>query len=129
MKSIKSYTSIWNVEKVLYAVGDLDMIIPATYTQIAWAVGAWFLVLIFSDLPPLCLIDNWLFQWICIPVGTAWFMSQKTFDGKRPYQFLKSVLFYLIRPKRTYAGKKVVCQKKKIDEAITIVRRELYVPD
>lgn len=32
-------------------------------------------------------------------------MSQKTFDGKKPYGFLKSIILYSLRPKITYAGK------------------------
>ena len=41
------------------------------------------------------------------PFALTWFMCQKTFDGKKPYGFLKSVLAYLVRPKLTYAGKPV----------------------
>lgn len=53
-------------------------------------------------------------------------MSQKTFDGKKPYGFLKSVMTYLARPKITYAGKPVKLQKKWHSEAITAVRSEIY---
>lgn len=38
-------------------------------------------------------------------------MCQKTFDGKKPYGFLKSVLAYLVRPKLTYAGKPVKLER------------------
>ena len=34
MKQVKSYTSIWNVEKVIHAVGDVNLPFPATITQI-----------------------------------------------------------------------------------------------
>lgn len=50
-------------------------------------------------------------------------MSQKTFDGKKPYGFLKSIILYSLRPKITYAGKNIKFKNKIIDENITIVRR------
>ncbi len=34
MKKIKSYTGIWNVEKVLYAINDFNLPFPVTFTQI-----------------------------------------------------------------------------------------------
>lgn len=129
MKRIKSYTGIWNVEKVLYAVGDVEMPFPATYTQIAWAVGTLCVIWMFSDVPPFSLMENPLLKWVCIPVGTAWFMSKKAFDGKKPYRFLKSAVSYLFRPKQTYAGKKVTYRKIRTEEFITAVRREVYVPN
>lgn len=33
MKKIKSYTSIWSVEKVIYAINDLQLPFPITFTQ------------------------------------------------------------------------------------------------
>ena len=38
MKKIKSYTGIWNVEKVLYAINDFTLPFPVTFTQITWFV-------------------------------------------------------------------------------------------
>ena len=38
MKKIKSYTGIWNVEKVLYAINDFNLPFPVTFTQITWFV-------------------------------------------------------------------------------------------
>lgn len=50
----------------------------------------------------------------------------KTFDGKKPYGFLKSVIAYALRPKLTYAGKKVTLGRNQPQEAITAVRSEFY---
>ncbi|HDB3785806.1 TPA: conjugal transfer protein, partial [Staphylococcus aureus] len=61
-----------------------------------------------------------------IPVAFTWFMSTKTFDGKKPYGFLKSVIAYALRPKLTYAGKKVTLGRNQPQEAITAVRSEFY---
>lgn len=63
-----------------------------------------------------------------IPVAVTWFMSQKTFDGKKPYGFLKSSISYLLRPKVTYAGKAVKLKTELLNTAITAVRSDVYVP-
>ena len=55
------------------------------------------------------------------------FLSQlplRTFDGKKPYGFLKSIITYALRPKVTYAGKQIRLKKETMNESITIVRSE-----
>ena len=99
MKKIRSYTSIWSVEKVLYSINDFKLPFPITFTQMAWFV---------------------------VPFALTWFMCQKTFDGKKPYGFLKSVLAYLVRPKLTYAGKPVKLEKEYPAQPITAVRSDIY---
>lgn len=129
MKKIRSYTSIWNVEKVIYAINDFQLPFPITFTQMAWFVVSLFVVILFGELPPFSLIDGAFLKYFGIPVALTWFMSQKTFDGKKPFGFLKSSISYLVRPKVTYAGKPVKLEKEKFDTAITAVRSDLYVPD
>lgn len=126
MKKIRSYTSIWSVEKVLYSINDFKLPFPITFTQMTWFVVSLFFVILFGNLPPLSLIDGAFLKYFGIPLALTWFMSQKTFDGKKPYGFLKSVVTYLARPKITYAGKPVKLQTKRYIEAITAVRSEIY---
>jgi hypothetical protein len=126
MKKIKSYTSIWSVEKVIYAINDLQLPFPVTFTQMTWFVVSLFLVILFGNLPPLSMIDGALLKYVGIPVGLTWFMSQKTFDGKKPYGFLKSIITYMVKSKVTYAGKTVKLHNQRLDETITIVRSEMY---
>lgn len=129
MKKIRSYTNIWNVEKVIYAINDFQLPFPVTFTQMAWFVVSLFTVIVFAELPPLSMIDGAFLKYVGIPVAVTWFMSQKTFDGKKPYGFLKSSISYLLRPKVTYAGKPVKLKTKMHNAAITAVRSDLYVPD
>ena len=49
MKKIRSYTSIWNVEKVLYAINDVNLPFPVTFTQITWFVLTEFIIILFAD--------------------------------------------------------------------------------
>lgn len=125
MKELKSYTSIWKVEKVLYGLQDVTLPIPLTFSQMEWLLASEALMaFILNKLPPLCYSDNFLLKWIVVPAGITWFMSKKTFDGKKPYSFLKSVIAYFLRAKLTYAGKKVWYKKQRLEEYITIVRCE-----
>ena len=58
MKKIKSYTGIWNVEKVLYAINDFNLPFPVTFTQITWFVITEFIIILFGDMPPLSMIEE-----------------------------------------------------------------------
>ena len=107
MKKIRSYSSIWSVEKVIYAINDMPLPFPITFSQMAWFVACELAMLALGELPPLSMIDGALLKYFGIPVGLTWFMSQKTFDGKKPYSFLKSQITFALRPKVTYAGKAV----------------------
>ncbi|HII4404664.1 conjugal transfer protein [Clostridium perfringens] len=129
MKKIRSYTGIWNVEKVLYAISDVNLPFPVTFTQITWFVITEFIIILFGDIPPLSMIEGAFLKYFGIPIALTWFMSQKTFDGKKPYSFLKSQISFWLRPKVTYAGKAVKLHKQIFNETITTVRSVKYVPD
>jgi hypothetical protein len=124
LKKLKSYTSIWSVEKVIYAINDFKLPFPISFSQMAWFVCSLFTVILLADVPPLSFIEGALLKYVGIPVCLTWFMSQKTFDGKKPYRFIQTVVTYAFRPKRTYAGKKVTFEKEKMNETATIVRSE-----
>jgi len=95
-------------------------------THSTWFVVSLFAVMILGNLPPLSMIEGAFLKYFGIPVAFTWFMSTKTFDGKKPYGFLKSVIAYALRPKLTYAGKKVTLGRNQPQEAITAVRSEFY---
>ncbi len=91
-----------------------------------WFVVSLFAVMLLGNLPPLSLIEGAFLKYFGIPLAFTWFMSTKTFDGKKPYGFLKSMIAYLVRPKLTYAGKTIKLNKNQPQEAITTVRSEFY---
>lgn len=66
---IKSYTSIWSVEKVIYAINDFQLPFPLTFSQMAWFVMALFVVILFGELPPLSMIDGVFLIYFGIPVA------------------------------------------------------------
>jgi len=129
MKKIRSYTSIWSVEKVLYSINDFKLPFPITFTQMAWFVVSVFAVILLGNLPPLSFIDGAFLKYFGVPSALTWFMCQKTFDGKKPYSYIKTMVLYALRPKVTYAGKAVNLHKQKFEEIITAVRSVTYVPD
>ena len=128
MKKVRSYTKIWGVEKVLYGINDVQLPFPVTFSQMAWFGVSFLIIAIFRNVPPLSYIPT-LVKHVIIPVALAWGMSQKTFDGKKPFAFVRSVVLYLMRPKVTYAGKPIAMKKVPVDDLVTGVRREMYVPE
>ncbi len=129
MKKIRSYTSIWSVEKVIYAINDFQLPFPVTFSQMAWFTVSLLAVIFFGELPPFNLIEGAFLKYIGIPVAFTGVVSQKTFDGKKPFGFLKSCVSFFLRPKVTYAGKAVRLRNHTFDERITTVRSVMYVPD
>lgn len=125
VKKLRSYSSIWKVEQVIHSFGDAKLPVPLTVTQIIWLVSMELVVVMFKNMPPLSFTDNPLFLYGCIPIGVAWLMSKKTFDGKKPYKFLQGVIAYAVRPKVTFAGKPVRLKKYRENAEITVVGSEI----
>ena len=123
MKKVRSYTSIWSVEKVLYAINDLNLPFPITFTQMTWFVVTLSVVIVFSDVPPLGLINGAFLKYLGIPAGITWFMSQKTFDNKKPLGFLRSVLTYVFFYYFSFAYQPIKLEQKQWMESITCVTR------
>lgn len=91
MKKIRSYSSIWSVEKVIYAINDMRLPFPITFSQMAWFVACEFAVLALGGLPPLSMIDGALLKYFGIPVGVTWFMSQKNVGRQEAVQLCQVV--------------------------------------
>ena len=125
MKKLRSYSSIWKVEQVIHSFGDAKLPIPMTVTQIIWFISMELAVVMLKNVPPLSFTDNPLFLYGCIPAGVTWFMSKKTFDGKKPYSFMRSVIAYALRSKVTFTGKPVRLKKHRENADITVVRSEI----
>ena len=119
MRRVRSFTSIWRVQKILYAVGDWKLPLPVPFTWVAWFVITLFVMLIFGG------FLSGLWRYGVVPVGVATLMSRMTFDGKRPDRFIVSATLHFIGPKLTYADKPVRERKEKTDIRVTAVRREI----
>ena len=102
---------------------------PLTFSQMAWFVLSLFVVILFGELPPFNMIDGAFLKYFGIPVAFTWFVSQKTFDGKKSFGFLKSCISFFLRPKVTYAGKAIKLKNQKFNTSVTAVRSVMYVPN
>ncbi len=69
MKKVRSYTSIWSVEKVLYAINDLQLPFPITFKQMTWFIVSLFAVMLLGDLPPLSFIDGAFLKYVAFLPG------------------------------------------------------------
>ncbi|MGF7105691.1 hypothetical protein M2151_001154 [Lachnospiraceae bacterium PH1-22] len=132
MKKVKSYSKIWNIQKVIYGISDFKLPFPLTIEQMGWLVLSLFFVIIFGKYPPLSWLEGALLKYFGIPIGITWFMSGKTFDGKKPIGFIRSAIMYFVRHKLTFAGNPIKLEKEKVKDTITSVRSEVvnlsYVP-
>lgn len=106
MKEVKTYTNIWRVERTFYAFNDIRLPRPVSVTFIFWFLAVFFLSLVMDGIPPF-VFDGVLVNNIAIPIFAAWFMNKKTFDGKKPYSFVKSAVSYFFMPKLSVRGKHV----------------------
>ncbi len=124
MKQVKSYTSIWKVEKVLHSINDFKLPIPLTFMQIGYFSLGLFLVMMFKNIFPLNIIKSDLLKYILVPFGFSWFFSKKEFDGKKPYKYMYTMIVYMFKSKVTFAGKPIKLKNKIVlDEIITFVKR------
>ena len=133
MKKLKSYTGIWSVEKVVYAINDFNLPFPVSLSQMAWFVVSLLLVILLSKLPPLNLIKGAFLKYLGIPLFLTVFMNGKSFDDKKPHSFIKSVLLFLLRPKVSILGKSVkihkgVVKKVRLKESVVNVNSFLASP-
>lgn len=119
---IKTYTNIWRIEGVLYSLYDIKLPVPITYTQIGYLVLSFLFIVMFSDTFPLSIINNPLLKYLVIPIGFAWFMSKKTFDGKKPYKFIISFIKYHFRNKLTTKSREINLKNVVVDCEIAILK-------
>ena len=125
----KSYKSIWNVNRTLYSLGDINLPVPLTFGQIGWFVLGFTVMLLLGDaLSFIPIIGNFFFRLLVIPIALSAFMSKKTFDGKKPYEFIKSALMYAGRSKTTARGEKLKREKQRVHVDIPIVESVFYSP-
>lgn len=127
--NIKVFTKVWNVEKLVYRINDINLPFVVSTSQIKYFITSFMVFLIFGKLPIISLVSNSVFNKIGLSVLIALGLSKLKFDGKSPISFLKSVITYFNRGRLTTKGKKVKVQKYTLNKTITVVRRLDHVSD
>lgn len=97
-KILRTYNSVWKVEKVLYGIQDIPLPIPVTYRQIGFFAGGFFLVWVLNHFPPLSLLDLGLIEYIFLPGLFSWYFTKQSVDGKAPYRFFMRVIQHYLSP-------------------------------
>lgn len=126
---IKVFTKVWNVEKLVYRINDINLPFVVSTSQIKYFITSFMFFLIFGKLPIISLVSNSVFNKIGLSILIALGLSKLKFDGKSPISFLKSVITYFNRGRLTTKGKKVKVQKYTFNKTITVVRRLDHVSD
>lgn len=95
-KILRTYNSVWKVEKVMYGIQDIPLPFPLTYRQIGFFGGGVLIVWILNHFPPLNLLDFGLIEYIFLPGLFSWFFTKQLLDGKAPHRFfLRAIQYYL----------------------------------
>ncbi|GIN41493.1 TcpE family conjugal transfer membrane protein [Heyndrickxia oleronia] len=97
-KVLRTYNSVWKVEKVLYGIQDIPLPIPVTYRQIGFFGTGVFLIWCLNHFPPLSILDLGLIEYIFLPGLFAWFFTKQLLDGKAPHRFFIRVVQYYLSP-------------------------------
>lgn len=97
-KILRTYNSVWKVEKVLYGIQDIPLPIPITYRQIGFFGTGVLLMYVLNYFPPFSLLHLGLIEYVFLPGLFSWFFTKKLLDGKAPHRFLLSVLMYHFSP-------------------------------
>jgi hypothetical protein len=97
-KILRTYNSVWKVEKVLYGIQDIPLPFPLTYKQIGFFSGGVFIIWILNQFPPLSLLNLSLVEYVFLPGLFTWFFTKQLLDGKAPHRFFIRVVQYHFSP-------------------------------
>lgn len=124
-KILRTYNSVWKVEKVLYGIQDIPLPIPLTYRQIGFFAGGVIVVWMLNHFPPLSLFELGLVEYIFLPGFCAWFFTKQLLDGKAPHRFMIRVIQYHLSPHHFNRYKEVSGLRKPYRYASKVGYREL----
>lgn len=126
MIKIKSYNRIWNVEGTLFAVGDVNLPFPVTFSQVVYFVVTFMIMISLSKVYPFSALGP-LISNLGIPIALTILLNKIDFHGKKPPDFFLSYFLYLLRPKLTFRGKMILNKKMyKMNNEITVVRSVVF---
>ena len=124
-KILRTYNSVWKVEKVLYGIQDIPLPIPLTYKQIGFFSGGVFIVWILNQFPPFSLLDLGLIEYIFLPGLFTWFFTKQLLDGKAPHRFFIRVIQYHLSPHYEIVIKKCQIVKRPYKYVSNVGYRQL----
>lgn len=122
MQTIKNWSKIWKIERVFYKVSnEISLPRPVTQTFLTWFVIGFVLSLKMKGIFPF-MFSSALVNHLGVPFGIAFLLNKRTFQGKKPYNFLLSIVLFWVRPKRTRRGGWVGKTRKHTLEQTILIR-------
>ncbi|MBW3561535.1 MAG: conjugal transfer protein [Actinobacteria bacterium] len=104
MNELPTYTSLFQLERRLYALYDLELPVPIGFLQAGVFAGAAGASLLGMRLLGVGLTAEtaWI---VLVPPGfAAWWASRPAVDGRRPHRWLAAQLRHLCEPRRLDAA-------------------------
>lgn len=124
MKIIRSYTNVWDVERMIYGVRDFHLPRPVRMSSFVVFVVLLLLSLKFRGFPPFAFTDSVLMNHIGVPFLITWLFGKMDFDGKELPGVFRSFALWLIRPRAVVRGKPVRMRDLYYKDVwVTIVRK------
>lgn len=124
MKIIRSYTNVWDVERMIYGVRDFHLPRPVRMSSFGVFVALLLLSLRLKGFPPFIFTGSVLMNHIGVPFLIAWLLGRMDFDGKKLPGIFRSLTLWLIRPRAVVRGKPVRMRDLYYKDVwVTIVRQ------
>jgi hypothetical protein len=100
---MRTYTSLWNIEKRLYRFYDMNLPYPVSIKQIGALFGfgiPWLLLMNIIGLPFAPPFGHLI--WLAPPVVFVWYSNRPVAEGKKLFDYVYSQARYFLGP-RQYA--------------------------
>ena len=104
-RELRTYTSLWGMEKRLYKFYDINLPYPVSVKQIGFFLGTlapWVFLLNLIGVP---FSNPWYVVWIVPPFAVAYYANRPVAEGKQLFDYILSQVGYVIKG-RQYNGLK-----------------------
>jgi hypothetical protein len=112
MKVMRTYNSVWKIEKVLYGIQDIPLPLPVTYRQLGFFTLGFAMMWVLNLFPPFSILDLVLLEFVVIPALFAWYFTKQQLDGKAPHRFILRVIQFYFEPHVHNRYKEMISTKK-----------------
>lgn len=115
MRELRTYTSLWGMEKRLYKFYDINLPYPVSIKQIGFFLGTlipWFFIMNTLGVP---LANPWYVLWIAPPFAAAYFGNKEVAEGKKLGDYALSQFNYF-SGNRTFVDLQPAVGDLKLDE-------------
>ncbi|EAE0901566.1 conjugal transfer protein [Listeria monocytogenes] len=107
MQQIKNWSKIWKIERVFYKINnEISLPRPVTQTFLTWFILLLVCSFKMNGIFPF-MFSSSLVNHLGIPFGVAFLLNKRSFQGKKPYNYLLTRLLFALRFKQTRRGHRI----------------------